>query len=75
MGQSFERASQFEARLLGVVKRTATLNSLEIVIASVCFIADDGKVTFGGFEWIGLPRKSGGGHFNLCFQLATRRRV
>jgi len=50
MGQSFERASQFEARLLGVVKRTATLNSLEIVIASVCFIADDGKVTIGGFE-------------------------
>jgi hypothetical protein len=74
MRKSFERASQFEARLLGAVKRAATLNSLAIVIASVCFIADDGKVTFGGIEWIGLPRESRGGHFNLCFQLAARRR-
>jgi hypothetical protein len=73
MGQSFERASQLEARLLGIDKRAATLNRLAIVIASVCFIADDGKVTFGGFEWIGLPRKSRGGYFNLCFQLAARR--
>jgi len=75
MRQSFERASQFEVRLLGVVKRAGTLNSLAIEIASVCFIADDGKVTFGGFERIGLPRETRGGHFNMCFQLAARRRA
>ena len=75
MRQSFERGSQFEVRLRGVVKRGATLNSLPVVIASVCFIADDGKVTFGGFEWIRLPRESRGGDFNLCFQLAARRRA
>jgi hypothetical protein len=60
-------------RLPGVViQRGDTLNKLAIVISSVCFIADDGKVTFGGSDWIGLPRKSRGGHFNLRFQLASR---
>jgi len=78
-GLSFECASRSNGRrgskcaLRGVVKRAARLSSLAIVIASICFIADDGKVTFGGFEWIGLPRKSRGGHFNLRFQLTGRR--
>jgi hypothetical protein len=72
MRQSFERGSQFECAVTRVViQRGDTLNNLAIVIASVCFIADDGKVTFGGFEWIGLPRKSRGGHFNMRFQLAA----
>lgn len=75
MRQSFERASHFEMRLLRVVITGPTLNSLAIVIASVCFIADDGKVTFGGFKWIGLPRETRGGQFNLCFQLAARGRA
>ena len=82
--KSFERGLSFEcaSRSNGVAVRgavtrrsyngAAALNNLAIVIASVCFIADDGKVTFGGFDWIGLPRKSRGGHFNLCFQLAAR---
>jgi hypothetical protein len=74
MRQSFERASRFECAVTrGSYNGVATLNKLAIVIASVCFIADDGKVTFGGFEWIGLPGKSRGSHFNLCFQLAARR--
>jgi hypothetical protein len=73
MRQSFERKSQFECAFTRrSYNGAATLNKLAIVIASVCLIADDGKVTFGGFEWIGLPRKSRGGHFNLCFQLAAR---
>jgi hypothetical protein len=74
MRQSFERASPFGS---AVTRRSfngaATLNRLAIVIASICFIADDGKVTFGGFDWIGFPRKFRGGHFNLRFQLAGRR--
>src|ERR1700730_8256773 len=74
MRQSFERASRFGCAVTGgSYNGAATLNNLAIVIASVCFVADDGKVTFGGFEWIGLPRKSRGRHFDLCFQLAARR--
>src|ERR1700722_7188455 len=74
MRQSFERASRFGCAVTGgSYNGAATLNNLAIVIASVCLIADDGKVTFGGFEWIGLPRKSRGGRSNLCFQLAGRR--
>jgi hypothetical protein len=84
-GLSFERGRHSNAPVVrtGVALRSsvtrhsyngaAMLNNLAIVIASVCLIADDGKVTFGGFEWIGLPRKSRGGHFNLRFQLAGRR--
>jgi hypothetical protein len=74
MRQSFERASRFGCPVTrGSYNGAATLNNLAIVIASACFVADDGKVTFGGFEWIGLPRKSRGRHFDLCFQLAARR--